>query len=406
MPFYRRCTEKGCSGKRCAHPFYFEVVVGGDRERGPSSNYTFLLPKGAALPTQVEELKSLESKIRVWVGQGRPAPDPPTVGGGPGPTGGGDRTIYQAGGDYLKGHVAKMGCKASPSQLARICRDFGQLPVARLFDRKLIREWLDEIEDETSTVNRNRHQSRWSHFISWCKGEYPGFDGPWPFYHPILNPTGIRKGTEGDGRERRLKVDPDEEALLVAYFTSLDDGGQMLGRFYCAIDAGLRRGEMLQLQRDAVLRNFRTDDGTIEPMVLKIEWGTSKVPRTRHVPVTTDRLRTFLDDRRFSLFPFGQADGTRVESFRVDWENGLLAAGIDKGHWVRPREWEYTHDGDLHWHDLRHECGSRLADRGVVPHEIMKVMGHTRLETAQKYLNAKVGNIGKKMRAAALAEGW
>ena len=382
--------------------------MGGDRERGPAPKYAFLLPRGAVLPTQVEELKSLESKIRVWVGQGRPEPDPPTVGGGGPVRGVSGRTIADAAGDYLAGHVAKMGCKASPSQVARICRDHGHLPLGALFDRKLIREWLDEIEDESSTVNRNRHHSRWSHFISWCKGEYPGFDGPWPFYHPILNPTGIRKGTEGDGRERRLKVDPDEEAALVAYFTTLDDGGQMLGRFYCAVDAGLRRGEMLQLERESVLRNFRTDDGTIEPMVIKVEWGTSKVPRTRYVPVTTDRLRAFLDDerRRFGRFPFGQLDGTRVESFRVDWENALLAAGIDRGHWVRPRVWEYTHDGDLHWHDLRHECGSRLADKGAQPHELMKVMGHTQLETAQKYMNAKVGTIGKKMRAAALAEGW
>ena len=44
-------------------------------------------------------------------------------------------------------------------------------------------------------------------------------------------------------------------------------------------------------------------------------------------------------------------------------------------------------DGDLHWHDLRHECGSRLAERGVPLHEIQYLMGHATNVTTQRYLN-------------------
>ena len=52
----------------------------------------------------------------------------------------------------------------------------------------------------------------------------------------------------------------------------------------------------------------------------------------------------------------GDEQGRRVRGFRTALEVLLKVAGItvpSKGL-----------DGDLHWHGLRHECGSRLAERG------------------------------------------
>lgn len=39
-------------------------------------------------------------------------------------------------------------------------------------------------------------------------------------------------------------------------------------------------------------------------------------------------------------------------------------------------------------HDLRHSYGTRLAEQGVPPHEIMSLIGHERLESVQRYLHA------------------
>ena len=168
----------------------------------------------------------------------------------------------------------------------------------------------------------------------------------------------------------------------------------MLGRFYCALDAGLRRGEMLQLRRAYVLRNHQG-----QGLTLHVRWSTAKTARDRYVPVTSDRLRQWLHDRPFLEWPFGQADGTRVDSIRNDWELVLLSAGIDAGHYA-DRQWVWDTDGDLHWHDLRHECGSRMADAGTPLHEIQKLLGHTKLETTQKYLNATFASLATHMRKA------
>ncbi len=80
-------------------------------------------------------------------------------------------------------------------------------------------------------------------------------------------------------------------------------------------------------------------------------------------------------------FVFGDADGSYVEDFRTAWEALLALAGI-----TNPAK---GLDGDLHWHDLRHECGSRLAERSVPLHEIQYLLGHASIVTTQRYLNVK-----------------
>ena len=77
---------------------------------------------------------------------------------------------------------------------------------------------------------------------------------------------------------------------------------------------------------------------------------------------------------------FGDKLGERVRDFRGSWNKLLVAAGI--------RDKKKGTDGDLHWHDLRHECGSRLAEQGVAVHEIQHLLGDASLVTTQRYLNA------------------
>ena len=47
---------------------------------------------------------------------------------------------------------------------------------------------------------------------------------------------------------------------------------------------------------------------------------------------------------------------------------------------------------------LRHECGSRLAEQGVLVHEIQYLLGHASLVTTQRYLNATEEVLRKSVK--------
>ena len=76
---------------------------------------------------------------------------------------------------------------------------------------------------------------------------------------------------------------------------------------------------------------------------------------------------------------FANEVGERRTEFRAAWRRILAKAQItDPAQGI---------NGDLHWHDLRHECGSHLAEEGVALHEIRYLLGHKVLTTTQRYLN-------------------
>lgn len=51
---------------------------------------------------------------------------------------------------------------------------------------------------------------------------------------------------------------------------------------------------------------------------------------------------------------------------------------------------------DLHWHDLRHETASRLAEAGWSPHEIAAVTGHRKGAHLDRYVNMDPVEIARK----------
>jgi len=57
----------------------------------------------------------------------------------------------------------------------------------------------------------------------------------------------------------------------------------------------------------------------------------------------------------------------------------------------------------LHWHDLRRECGSRLAERGVDVLKVKELMGHASITTTQRYFATTTEAVGDAMRKAM---GW
>jgi integrase len=137
--------------------------------------------------------------------------------------------------------------------------------------------------------------------------------------------------------------------------------------------------------RCAQLTSARSIDSRRPVPVLTIQWGNAKSRKEREIPLTSARVLRFLKSRRLvggaEGFPFGSAAGERVKNFRKAWETLLRLSRI-----TDPEE---ELDGDLHWHDLRHECGSRYADRGLDGRHIQMLLGPFRSQDDRTLLELR-----------------
>lgn len=420
----KRC---GC-GRDCgitAHKWHISLNLrrgraGEKAERGVVDKYAFLLSPGQRLPVTKAEALNLEALVRAWVINGRPlmAPEMPA-----GPTDDGPLVrIATAGEMYLKMYVEpELKGVSEPGIVQRIIRECGHRPITALVDRKVARAYLQGVPVRSSSgANRNRHKARWSHFMNWCRPEY-GLTGDSPFFHQTLRPQGLKPQGEPQ-RQERLR--DGEDARLGKGCRALDDGGMMLGRYHCALDALLRRGEMLQLRKQD-LRRERVKGAPV--YFLHVEWTSAKSGKARDIPVQSPRLIEFLDTRRCADYTFGQKDGSplSIPQFRTDWERVLLASGLLTGEWCEAPPGAKIYKGRktaqpiwvttwtaprskkqaLHWHDLRHEGASRLHDHGVPTKQIQILLGHSSLATTERYLNIKDDSLVENLERVATALG-
>lgn len=177
-------------------------------------------------------------------------------------------------------------------------------------------------------------------------------------------------------RHRRLD-DGEEERLLSAAEPHLQ------AVIIAALETCCRQGELLTLR----WADVSLDRGEI---ILRAEH--TKDRENRIIPIS-DRLRALLEMRNTSradvAFPptahvFGDAVGERVGSVRRAWQTALLRAHGQKPVWVWRKKVGPNEKGstrlspaseaayraiNLHFHDLRHEAGSRLVEAGWPVHQ-------------------------------------
>src|SRR5262245_59940509 len=177
MAPYKRCRERGCKAKDCQHEWFVYVTHRGQSARGPASKFRHVLKSGQRLPdpTSLKEATYFESLVEGWLRDGRPLPVAA-------PTPARDELLIATACEaYLKAHVEPaLKGNGEAGMVERIKREVGALPLAMLLDRPTVRDFLAEIADEAPT-SVNRHYSRWSHLVNWCRVEYQ-LTGPSPFY--------------------------------------------------------------------------------------------------------------------------------------------------------------------------------------------------------------------------------
>ncbi len=180
----------------------------------------------------------------------------------------------------------------------------------------------------------------------------------------------------------------------------LTTGDEMRDRIIGALDTGCRRGEMLKIQNKQVDWRHRW---------IRILKEHSKTEVARVIPFEAgSRLEKLLRRRAFlgpDAYVFGEATtGAYVASLKSAWETLLLLANGIKptraGSGKRVSNRKALAQIDLHWHDLRHEALSRLADDGVPVHELQLLAGHANITTTQRYMNARASSLAESMRQA------
>ncbi len=236
----------------------------------------------------------------------------------------------------------------------------------------------------------------------------------WAMRVGYLSSTPFKRGTQtvvtfSDETPRTRRLQDGEEAHLLTAC-----GPHLRAVVECALETGMRLGEILSLQWSQV-EGMRLDDASHIAWAPRAELflpsSKTKTKRDRRIPIST-RLRHILEMRRCdpagqplpaSTYVFGNAIGQRVKSPRRAWYTAVL-----KSHGHEPTYSKGANlDGasraalaaiNLHFHDLRREAGSRWMDAGVPIATIQRWLGHANVSQTSTYLAGTSSGEHEAMR--------
>ena len=91
-------------------------------------------------------------------------------------------------------------------------------------------------------------------------------------------------------------------------------------------------------------------------------------------------------------YVFGNEVGGHIGSQKKAWATTVLKAHGHRPTWrngsLAPESSAVYREIDLHFHDLRHEAGSRWLEAGMPLHHVKELLGHANIATTDTYLNA------------------
>lgn len=245
----------------------------------------------------------------------------------------------------------------------------------------------------------------------------------WGIGLPKGNPVELtRKPSISNDRERRL-VGEEEDRLMVALLDRVAPWPHAAA--VLAIETAGRMSELLSLQWSEVDLQRRT------ARLRGIAGGVTKNnDEWRDIPLSTKAVNLLTDLPRSAN---GQVLPLSQNALQIAWGRSLRAArkayaydhvkfalaleGFDEMEQAREvRAVEYKKKEplaltrellakinandktlvDLHFHDLRHEATSRLADK-LQMHELMKVTGHKTSRMVSRYYHPKAEDLAKKL---------
>jgi integrase len=197
----------------------------------------------------------------------------------------------------------------------------------------------------------------------------------WILRNPML--SGDPLISVADERKRERILTRDEELRLLSACENRYRS-HLRPILICALDTGMRRGEIFGL---------KWSDVDFEERVLTIRAFNTKTMKERQVSLTT-RLAIELE-KLWEASPkvrdqlvFGFTNNVKKSFTSVRTQAGLP---------------------DIRFHDLRHTAATRLVAAHLPLPEVGRVLGHTQANTTYRYVNA---NIETTRRAAALLDAF
>jgi integrase len=199
----------------------------------------------------------------------------------------------------------------------------------------------------------------------------------WLIRSPFLNAKGLVSLADENKRERVLSFD-EEKKLLIACVSDMPRTYPRNGKeisvviksrrkhlkplIILALDTAMRRGELLKLcWRDVDLEN----------RLISILAFNTKTAKARTVGMTQ---RVY--DELTSLWEQSPKDSDELvfgikDTIKRSFSSACRDAGIE----------------GFHFHDCRHTAITRMIQAGLSPMEVMKVSGHTQMNTFARYVN-------------------
>ncbi|MEJ2676569.1 MAG: site-specific integrase [Acidihalobacter sp.] len=215
----------------------------------------------------------------------------------------------------------------------------------------------------------------------------------------VENPvSGIRRPKDPPARNRRLEGD-EEVRLLTALEDHSAENEREDGKCYrrgtknpymrplvlLALETAMRRGELLSLTwphvdlRRRVVHLPDTKNGEPRDVPLSSravavleDLKTKRDEQQKAEKVTELRRTKPVDDRVFPVTP---------NALKLSWARATRRAGLD----------------DLHFHDLRHEATSRLAEKVPNLIELAAITGHKDLRMLKRYYHPRAEDLAVKL---------
>lgn len=254
------------------------------------------------------------------------------------------------------------GAEVEMYRLRRLMRDeeFVHKKLAALCTADL-QEFIRDRLDEVSPATVDRDIDMISQVLNYA-------DDVWKIA-PVESPLkGLRRPKYFNERDRRLS--PEEEALLLDAARA-DENPYIEPTIMLALETAMRRGELLALTFDDIDRERRY------ALVKDSKNGRSrKVPLTRRALEIIEALPSTESGRLLDL----SANALQIGFFR----RVIPASGLV----------------EFHFHDLRHEAISRMAESGRFQLiELQAISGHRDMRMLQRYTHLLSGRLADKMDA-------